>query len=154
METQLNRLEALAQEHRLSAVRQPGADPRSTAASADPMAWLVRAVLPPATLHHLLDSTELQDLRGWRWDLAAGAGCGDGWQSAGAETTTGEAVLTLRRRITTLGGTLSVLKQPHNLAGRIPAWTDSPARSVIEAVKHRFDPKAQLCPGRLPGVAG
>jgi hypothetical protein len=30
---------------------------------------------------------------------------------------------------------------------------DAPSRALIELVKARFDPKLQLAPGRLPGVA-
>jgi glycolate oxidase FAD binding subunit len=53
-----------------------------------------------------------------------------------------------------LGGRLTVLQQPDASVDRIPCWLDAPARTVIEAVKQQFDPKRQLSPGRLPGVAG
>ena len=56
----------------------------------------------------------------------------------------------LRQKVIELGGQLTVLKQPQG--GGLPAWLDVPARPVIEAVKRQFDPRQQLCRGRLPGV--
>jgi glycolate oxidase FAD binding subunit len=44
-----------------------------------------------------------------------------------------------------------VLRQP--AGSSLPAWSDAPARQLIEAVKRQFDPLHQLAPGRLPGVA-
>jgi glycolate oxidase FAD binding subunit len=52
-----------------------------------------------------------------------------------------------------LGGQLSVMIQPGAQPGALPAWLDAPSRPLIEAVKRQFDPKQQLCRGRLPGVA-
>jgi len=57
----------------------------------------------------------------------------------------------LRQRCRQLGGWLTVLRQP--TGAELPAWLDAPSRSLIEAVKRRFDPLEQLAPGRLPGVA-
>ena len=53
-----------------------------------------------------------------------------------------------------MGGTLTVLQQPKDATQRVDAWIDAPAKAVIQAVKRQFDPKGQLSPGRLPGVAG
>ena len=70
---------------------------------------------------------------------------------AGApEATAAYQVNALRQKVIELGGQLTVLKQPQG-AG-LPAWLDVPARPVIEAVKRQFDPRQQLCRGRLPGV--
>jgi len=104
-------------------------------------------VLPPANLHQLLSSEAMGRLPGWHWDLAAGSGCGDGWSTS---VTPAPRVRELRQELTRLGGWLSVLQQPENSA--IEAWLDAPARPLMEAVKNQFDPKLQLCRGRLPGV--
>jgi glycolate oxidase FAD binding subunit len=60
-------------------------------------------------------------------------------------------VAALRRRCAALGGFLSVLRQP--AGDKLPAWEDAASRLLIEAVKQQFDPRQQLAPGRLPGVA-
>ena len=98
-------------------------------------------------MSQLLQSPEISALSGWTWDVAAGAGCGDGWSNGASEAF---KVNALRRRVIELGGALTVLVQPPSAA--IPAWLDTPARPVIEAVKRQFDPLQQLCRGRLPGV--
>ncbi|AII42196.1 hypothetical protein KR100_02095 [Synechococcus sp. KORDI-100] len=157
---QLSRLASLAEQHRLSAEQHDRGEPLNSGRQADAMHWLVRVVLPPASLSTLLISPDCAQLQGWQWDLAAGAGCGDGWQpqptsaTSATSATTGEAVMQLRRRVEELGGRLSVLQQPFGSEARIPAWLNAPARMVIEAVKQQFDPKRQLSIGRLPGVAG
>ena len=107
----------------------------------------MRVVLPPAKVFQLLQSQAASALTGWSWDIAAGAGCGDGWSSGASQAFQVEA---LRRSVIELGGSLTVLVQPETAA--IPAWLDTPARPVIEAVKRQFDPRQQLCRGRLPGV--
>ena len=147
VEDQLIRLEAMAGGHGLKAERRTGADPLDSALPCVDPTWLVRVALPTAVLHQLLSDGTLLALKGWQWDLAAGAGCGDGWCS---EATAPYRVDALRRRVIDLGGQLTVLKQPRE-AG-LPAWLDAPARPVIEAVKRQFDPRQQLCRGRLPGV--
>ena len=144
---QLSRLEAMAGSHRLLAERHAGADPLHCALPCVDPTWLVRVALPTAILHQLLSDGALLALKGWQWDLAAGAGCGDGWCS---EATAAYQVKALRQKVIELGGQLTVLKQPQG-AG-LPAWLDVPARPVIEAVKRQFDPRQQLCRGRLPGV--
>ena len=147
VEDQMKRLEAMAGSHRLKAQRHSGADPLDSGLPCMDPTWLVRVALPSAVLHQLLSDGTLLALKGWQWDLAAGAGCGDGWCS---EPTAPYRVDALRRRVIDLGGQLTVLKQPQ--AAGLPAWLDAPARPVIEAVKRQFDPRQQLCRGRLPGV--
>ena len=147
VEDQLIRLEAMAGGHGLTAERRAGADPLDSALPCVNPTWLVRVALPTAVLHQLLSDGTLLALKGWQWDLAAGAGCGDGWCS---EATAPYRVNALRQTVIDLGGQLTVLKQPRE-AG-LPAWLDAPARPVIEAVKRQFDPRQQLCRGRLPGV--
>jgi glycolate oxidase FAD binding subunit len=147
VEDQMKRLEAMAGSHGLKAQRHSGADPLDSGLPCMDPTWLVRVALPSAVLHQLLSDGTLLALKGWQWDLAAGAGCGDGWCS---EPTAPYRVDALRRRVIDLGGQLTVLKQPQ--AAGLPAWLDAPARPVIEAVKRQFDPRQQLCRGRLPGV--
>ena len=147
VEDQMKRLEAMAESHRLKAQRHSGADPLDSGLPCMDPTWLVRVALPSAVLHQLLSDGTLLALKGWQWDLAAGAGCGDGWCSEPAAPYRVDA---LRRRVIDLGGQLTVLKQPQ--AAGLPAWLDAPARPVIEAVKRQFDPRQQLCRGRLPGV--
>ena len=147
VEDQMKRLEAMAGSHRLKTQRHSGADPLDSGLPCMDPTWLVRVALPSAVLHQLLSDGTLLALKGWQWDLAAGAGCGDGWCS---EPTAPYRVDALRRRVINLGGQLTVLKQPQ--AAGLPAWLDAPARPVIEAVKRQFDPRQQLCRGRLPGV--
>lgn len=147
VEDQMKRLEAMAGSHRLKTQRHSGADPLDSGLPCMDPTWLVRVALPSAVLHQLLSDGTLLALKGWQWDLAAGAGCGDGWCSEPAAPYRVDA---LRRRVIDLGGQLTVLKQPQ--AAGLPAWLDAPARPVIEAVKRQFDPRQQLCRGRLPGV--
>jgi|TARA_X000000950_G_scaffold186681_1_gene225944 glycolate oxidase FAD binding subunit len=147
VEDQMKRLEAMAGSHRLKTQRHSGADPLDSGLPCMDPTWLVRVALPSAVLHQLLSDGTLLALKAWQWDLAAGAGCGDGWCS---EPTAPYRVDALRRRVIDLGGQLTVLKQPQ--AAGLPAWLDAPARPVIEAVKRQFDPRQQLCRGRLPGV--
>jgi glycolate oxidase FAD binding subunit len=154
VQDQLSRLASLGQQHQLSAEQHACDNPLNSGRVAEAMHWLVRVVLPPAALASLLISTECAALQGWHWDLAAGAGCGDGWQPQQASATKAATVIQLRRRVEELGGRLTVLQQPDASVDRIPCWLDAPARTVIEAVKQQFDPKRQLSPGRLPGVAG
>jgi glycolate oxidase FAD binding subunit len=98
-------------------------------------------------MHQLIASEAMASLNGWSWDIAAGAGCGDGWCSSAAPSFQIEA---LRLAVQCLGGQLMVLVQAGDRL--LSAWTDTPARPVIEAVKRQFDPQQQLSRGRLPGV--
>jgi len=150
---QLNRLETLAAQAGVSAERQPWDHPipEESGLSADPP-WLLRLCLPPAELQHLFSSRECSALKGWHWQLAAGAGSGEAWQPSGSPAPEYQ-VEALRRRVIALGGQLSVLIQPGTQPGALPAWLDAPSRPLIEAVKRQFDPKQQLSRGRLPGVA-
>jgi glycolate oxidase FAD binding subunit len=118
-----------------------GAAPGAVAAG-----WLLRLGVPPDASFTLLEAPELAALP---VDLAAGSGLGTAWAPAAALGVS--RVQELRRRCRELGGWLTVLLQPPGAA--LPAWTDAPARPVIEALKRRFDPLGQLAPGRLPGVA-
>ena len=109
--------------------------------------WLVRIILPPSNLHSLIISTELTQLSDWKWDIAAGIGCGYGWSSSNTEA---DLILNLRSKIARLGGALIILQQPSNF--NLPNWLDAPSKSIIKQVKLRFDPKSQLCRGRIPGI--
>ena len=147
VDDQLKLLEHLAERHDLIHERAESQQPYDTGMAPQTGQWLVRLVLPPANLHQLLSSEAMGRLPGWHWDLAAGSGCGDGWSTS---VTPAPRVRELRQELTRLGGWLSVLQQPESSA--IEAWLDAPARPLMEAVKRQFDPKLQLCRGRLPGV--
>jgi glycolate oxidase FAD binding subunit len=111
--------------------------------------WLLRLAVPCDRVAALLARPEL---RGMAVELAAGSGIGHAWSTgttAGAIDAT--RVSALRQRCQELGGWLTVLRQP--AGSDLSAWLDAPSRSLIEAVKRRFDPLEQLAPGRLPGVA-
>ena len=147
VQDQLNRIQSIAAEHGLQAEPKPCSSPLDVAMQCHKPAQILRLVLPAASLHHLIAGEAMASLKDWCWELAAGAGCGDGWCSSAAPAFQIEA---LRRRVASLGGQLMVLVQPGNQ--QVSAWTDTPARPVIEAVKRQFDPLQQLSRGRLPGV--
>ena len=147
VEDQLLRLETLALNQPLSTERQACADPLTTPIDASPSAQLLRLVLPPAQLQELLQDEAMTALKSWCWELAAGAGCGDGWCDA---ATPDHQLQALRRSVSRLGGEMTLLKR--TAGSTLPAWVDRPSRSLIEAVKRQFDPKLQLSRGRLPGV--
>ena len=147
VENQLKRLASLAQQQQLSAQRQPCSDALTTPLDASPPAQLVRLVLPPAQLQQLLRDEAMTALKPWCWELAAGAGCGDGWCAAATPDHQLEA---LRRSVIGLGGEMTLLKRA--AGSTVAAWVDRPSRPLIEAVKRQFDPKLQLSRGRLPGV--
>ena len=149
VEEQINRLESRAARQHLNTQRLPWDQPipDSVSVSGTPC-WLLRLCLPPVQLHQLLKTREFTTLKDWHWQISAGAGSGDGWQLSGPAAPSYQ-IEALRRRITALGGQLTVLVQP----GCLPAWLDAPSRPLIEAVKAQFDPKQQLSRGRLPGVA-
>ena len=114
-------------------------------------AWLLRLGITPDRVPEALAAPELARLA---IDLAAGSGLGLAWTLPAAGTTTGldpARLFELRRLCQRLGGWLMVLQQPQGSA--VPAWDDAPSRPMIERVKCLFDPKLQLAPGRLPGVA-
>ena len=150
---QLTRLETLAAQQGVRTERMPWKNtiPEGSCTREDP-AWLLRLCLPPAQLQQVFSSRECTALKGWSWQLAAGAGSGEAWQPSGSPTPE-YLIEALRRRVIALGGQLSVLIQPGAEPGALPAWLDAPSRPLIEAVKHQFDPKQQLSRGRLPGVA-
>ena len=147
VQDQLNRLQSLAAEHDLQAESKPCRTPLEVAMACHKPAQVLRLVLPAASMHQLISSEAMASLKGWSWELAAGAGCGDGWCSSAAPAFQIEA---LRRQVESLGGQLMVLVQTRDQP--LVAWRDTPARPVIEAVKRQFDPLQQLSRGRLPGV--
>jgi glycolate oxidase FAD binding subunit len=85
---------------------------------------------------------------GLKMELGAGSGLGMAWSEEAIEAAGVEG---LRSMCQELGGHLTVLLQPEG--ANLAAWPDAPAKGLIEAVKREFDPKGQLTPGRLPGVA-
>ena len=109
--------------------------------------WLIRIILPPSKLYSLLISQPMIQLSNWKWDIAAGLGCGYGWSSS---ITQADLILNLRSEITRLGGALIILQQPNGM--HLPNWLDAPSKQIIKQVKLKFDPKLQLCKGRIPGV--
>jgi glycolate oxidase FAD binding subunit len=125
---------------------EPVPDPANTP---DPAAWLLRLGVTPSRGGELLAHPALADLP---VNLSAGSGLALAWARAGFPA---EQVRELRHHCQALGGHLTVLRQPDapDPATALPAWEDAPSRPMIEAIKARFDPKGQLAPGRLPGVA-
>lgn len=154
VEDQLNRLHSLAEHHQLSAEPHPweGPLPPAETSTTTTPAWLLRLSLAPTQIQALFRSAELKALQGWHWQVAAAAGSGDGWITTNSSTRC-DQLQSLRQRVEALGGRLSVLRQPSAATHAIDAWTDAPARPLIEAVKRQFDPLQQLNRGRLPGVA-
>ncbi len=112
--------------------------------------WLLRVGVPADEVEGLLAGDEMAGLRA---ELGAGSGIGMAWSSAQTDGDVPDAlqIEALRRRCRRLGGFLTVLDQPP--ATHLPAWEDAPSRPLIETLKRRFDPRLQLAPGRLPGVA-
>ena len=117
----------------------------------DPAAWLLRLGVSPDRGADLLAHPLLAERP---VNLAAGSGLALTWADAGLQP---ERVQELRLYCRDLGGHLTVLRRPASAdpaaAAALPAWEDAPSRPMIEAIKTRFDPKRQLAPGRLPGVA-
>ena len=107
----------------------------------------MRLVLPQAQLQRLRRDEAMTALTPWGWELAAGAGCGDGWCAAATPDHQLEA---LRRSVIRLGGEMTLLKRA--AGSTVAAWLDRPPRPLIQAVKRQFDPKLLLSRGRLPGV--
>lgn len=108
-------------------------------------AWLLRIGVNPASTPRLLEAGVAEGLS---LELGAGSGLGMAWSD---QPLPAAGVKALRTRCQELGGFLTVLRQPPEV--HLEAWRDAPARALIEAVKRQFDPKGQLAPGRLPGVA-
>jgi len=131
-----------------AAATMPRVDKAATS-EPDPAAWLLRLGVTPTRGGELLAHPALAELP---VNLAAGSGLALTWADAGFPA---EQVRELRRHCQALGGHLTVLRQPGSPdpAAALAAWEDAPSRPMIEAIKAQFDPKAQLAPGRLPGVA-
>jgi glycolate oxidase FAD binding subunit len=108
-------------------------------------AWLLRIGVNPASTPLLLEAGAADGLK---LELGAGSGLGMAWSE---QPLPAERIEELRARCKELGGFLTVLRQPAEAA--LAAWGDAPAKALIEAIKRQFDPKGQLAPGRLPGVA-
>lgn len=108
-------------------------------------AWLLRIGVNPAAAPLLLEAAATEELQ---LELGAGSGLGMAWS---AQPIAAARIDGLRSRCHELGGFLTVLRQP--LDAHLAAWRDAPAKALIEAVKCQFDPRGQLAPGRLPGVA-
>ena len=117
----------------------------------DPAAWLLRLGVSPNRGADLLSHPLLADRP---VNLTAGSGLALAWADAGLPP---EQVQELRLHCRALGGHLTVLRRPASsdpaADAALPAWEDAPSRPMIEAIKAQFDPKHQLAPGRLPGVA-
>lgn len=117
----------------------------------DSAAWLLRLGVSPDRGADLLAHPVLAERP---VNLAAGSGLALAWADAGLQP---DRVQELRLHCRELGGHLTVLRRPVSTdpaaAAALPAWEDAPSRPMIEAIKARFDPKRQLAPGRLPGVA-
>jgi glycolate oxidase FAD binding subunit len=115
--------------------------------TAEQPAWLLRVGVSPDGAPMVL---EKGSALGLKMELGAGSGLGMAWtEEANAIEATG--VAGLRSLCQELGGHLSVLLQPEG--ADLDAWSDAPAKGLMEAVKRQFDPLGQLAPGRLPGVA-
>jgi glycolate oxidase FAD binding subunit len=108
-------------------------------------AWLLRIGVNPASTPLLLEAGAADGLK---LELGAGSGLGMAWSE---QPISAERIEELRARCQELGGFLTVLRQPAEAA--LAAWGNAPAKDLIEAIKRQFDPKGQLAPGRLPGVA-
>jgi glycolate oxidase FAD binding subunit len=130
---QSQEVEALLQEAR-------GGDLRSPAP-----AWLLRVGAKPDGAPLLLEKATAAGLK---LEFGAGSGLGMAWSE---QELAGSRVEALRAACQNLGGHLTVLRQPPGQ--HLAAWRDAPAKALIEAMKQQFDPKGQLAPGRLPGVA-
>ncbi len=158
---QFNQLQSLATSHSLNVRECIWDGPQLNQLSLDnyPIKyhWLIRIVLPPAKVHHLLKSQEFQNLSQWEWRITACVGVGDGWQSTlenPEKYTPQEKIIALRRMVMKYGGQLIILNQPNLKKERLPAWLDAQSKSLIKAVKYQFDPKNQIAKGRLPGING
>ncbi|MEB3333783.1 MAG: FAD-binding oxidoreductase [Cyanobacteriota bacterium] len=107
--------------------------------------WLLRIGANPRGAPWLLEAATAEGLN---VEIGAGSGLGMAWSPSPLAA---ERIEGLRGRCEELGGHLTVLRQP--AGAHLEAWRDAPAKALIEAVKREFDPKGQLTPGRLPGVA-
>ena len=98
---QLKKFEVLAAKRQLSTERQHCDDALTTPLDASCSTQLIRLVLPPANMKSLLRDEVMTNMKSWCWELAAGAGCGDGWCDV---TTPDHQLEALRRCVIRLGG--------------------------------------------------
>jgi glycolate oxidase FAD binding subunit len=136
---------------RRARMEQPAPTDARSAPDPAPAAWLMRLGVSPDQSADLLAHPLLA---GRPVNLAVGSGLGRAWAAADLPP---ERVQELRLYCRERGGHLTVLRRPAGAdpaaVAALPAWEDAPSRPMIEAIKARFDPKHQLAPGRLPGVA-
>jgi glycolate oxidase FAD binding subunit len=65
---------------------------------------------------------------------------------------TSHVIQALRRSATERGGSLIVTRAPVEVKGRIDVWGDGgSALPLMRRLKHQFDPKGTLNPGRFVG---
>ncbi len=157
---QLNSLKNLANSYKIKHEKKdwdkPLLDQINQSHSLKKTNWLTRIVLPPSKIHTLLLSEEFQSLEHWKWRIGAGTGIGDGWQicTGEVEMAKHEKVELLRKKILSLNGQLNIFKQPINNNGKqLFHWLNAESSSLIKVIKEQFDPKMQLSPGRIPGIA-
>jgi len=111
----------------------------------EPGEWLLHLGCRPAAMARLMLDTSPTELC-WQAGLATGLG-----YAVGALTV--EQVLRLRNRLTTHGGFLTILAQPHGATpSALPPWQRQPAADVMLAVKHALDPYGVVSAGGVPGI--
>lgn len=113
--------------------------------SPEPDEWLLHVGCPPASMAQLMLETSPTGV-GWHAGLTTGLGYAVG-------VLTIEQVLHLRNRLTTHGGFLTILVQPHaTISSPLPPWQRQPAAEVMLAIKHGLDPYGLVSAGGVPGV--
>ena len=111
----------------------------------EPGEWLLHLGCRPASMAQLM----LEIIpRGLCWHAGLTTGLG---YAIGALTI--EQVLHLRNFLTTNGGFLTILVQPHAATpSPLPPWQRQPAADVMLAIKHALDPYGMVSAGSVPGV--
>ena len=111
----------------------------------EPGEWLLHLGCPPASMAQLMLETGAAGLC-WHGGLTTGLG-----YAIGALTV--EQVLRLRNRLTTHGGSLTILVQPPaTTPSPLSPWQRQPAADVMLAVQHALDPYGLMGGGSVPGV--
>ena len=116
------------------------------ARAAAPGEWLLHLGCRPAAMAQLMLETSPAGLC-WQAGLTTGLG-----YAIGALTV--EQVLRLRNRLTSHGGFLTILVQPHHVTipSPLPPWQHQPAADVMLAIKRALDPYGVVSAGGVPGV--